>query len=125
MEETNEKTASNEAAKKIESGREHAKKALSAAGEAGKAVGDTVKKQADAVFKSGKEHLGAAAKDIGEAARAKYSEIREQANKAADDYKTKARSYQTEVESFVRQKPLQSLGIAAAVGFLLGLIFRR
>jgi len=125
MEETNETTPTTEANNKIASGREHAQKALNAAGEAGKTVGETVKAQADHLVKVGKEHLGAAVKDLSDAANAKYSEFRDQANKKAGECRTKVQTYQTEVESYVRQKPLQSLGIAAAVGFLLGLILRR
>jgi len=120
-----ESTQSSEAAKKLESGAEHAKKAIGAAAEAGRAVTETVKKHAQSVLDTGKEHLGAAAKDIGDAATAKYGEIREQALTVAGDYKTKAKNFQSDVESYVRENPLKALGVAIGVGFVLGVLIRR
>ena len=80
------------AAKKLESSTEHAKKALDAASEAGKAVGETVKKQAQTAYDAGREHLTAAAKDLGDAASVKYKEIRGKAQTVTEDYKGRAKS---------------------------------
>jgi ElaB/YqjD/DUF883 family membrane-anchored ribosome-binding protein len=118
-------TKNSEAAKKLESGAEHAKKALDAATEAGKAVGETVKKQATSVLETGKEHLGAAAKDLSEAATAKVSEFRGQAKQVADQYRSKAQNVQSDVEDYIRESPLKAIGIAIGIGFVLGVIFRR
>lgn len=114
-----------EVTKKLESGAEHAKKAMEAATEAGKAVGETVKKHAHTVIETGKEHLGAAAKDIGGAASATYDQIRGQARQVATDYRSKAENFQGEIESYVRENPLKAVGIALGAGFLLGVILRR
>ena len=124
------------AAKKLESSTEHAKKALDAASEAGKAVGETVKKQAQTAYDAGREHLTAAAKDLGDAASVKYKEIRGKAQTVTEDYKgratsaldeatAKAQNFQGDTESYIRDKPLQAVGLALGVGFVLGVIFRR
>jgi ElaB/YqjD/DUF883 family membrane-anchored ribosome-binding protein len=131
-----ESTESKIAAKKLESSTEHAKKALDAATEATKAVGQTVKQHAQVVMEVGKEHLSAAAKDLGEAASAtcedmrgiaktKADEIQCKAKAAWGDATTRAQSYQSETESYIRENPLKAVGIAVGVGFLLGVIFRR
>jgi len=124
------------AAKKLESSTEHAKKALDAASEAGKAVGETVKKQAQSAYDAGREHLTAAAKDLGDAASVKYQEIRGRAQNVSEEYKgraktalddatAKAQDFQGETESYIRGNPLKAVGIAVGVGFVLGVIFRR
>jgi ElaB/YqjD/DUF883 family membrane-anchored ribosome-binding protein len=118
-------TKSSEATKKLESGAEHAKKALDAATEAGKAVGETVKKHASSVLETGKEHLGAAAKDLGDAATAKVGEIRGQAREVANQYRAKAENLQGDAESYIRENPLKAIGIAVGIGFVIGVILRR
>ena len=122
--------------KKLESSAEHARKALDAATEASKAVGETVKKQAQTAYEAGREHLTAAAKDVSEAATAKYGELRGQAQNLAEDYKgrakaalddatVKAQNFQGDTEGYIRESPLKAVGIALGVGFVLGAIFRR
>jgi ElaB/YqjD/DUF883 family membrane-anchored ribosome-binding protein len=124
------------ATKKLESSAEHAKVALGAAAEAGKAVKETVKQQAQGVYSTGKEHLTAAAKDLSEAANVKYGELRGQATQAAQEYKgraqaaisdaqSKAEDFQSEAEDYIRANPFKALGIAVGVGFVLGVLFRR
>lgn len=124
------------ATKKLESSAEHAKKALGAATEAGKTVGETVKQQAQGAYATGKEHLTAAAKDLSEAANAKYGELRGQASSVAEDYKgraqaafsdaqSKAEDFQGDAEAYIKDNPFKALGIALGVGFVLGVLFRR
>ncbi|MEI6337584.1 MAG: hypothetical protein WCQ57_03250 [Verrucomicrobiota bacterium] len=126
----------NAAAKKLESSTEHAKKALDAASEAGKVVGETVKQQAQTAYDAGREHLTAAAKDLSDAASVKYKEIRSRAQDVTEDYTgraksalddaaAKARDFQGETESYIRENPIKAVGIAVGVGFVLGVIFRR
>jgi ElaB/YqjD/DUF883 family membrane-anchored ribosome-binding protein len=121
---------------KLESSAEHAKQAISAASDATKALGETVKKQAQSVYETSREHLTAAAKDVSEAAAAKYQQLRGQAKTAAGDYKgraqsafgdagTKAQNFRSDAESYIRTFPLKAVGIALGVGFVLGIIFRR
>lgn len=125
MSETNPENPNEVVGKKLESSAEHAKKAIGAASEAGKAVGDTVKKHAQEAYQSGREHLTAAAKDISDAASAKYDEIRGQARAKAETYRAKAENLQSDTESYIRENPLKSIGIAVGVGFVLGVILRR
>ncbi len=129
-------TESHTAVQKLESSTEHAKKALDAAASAGRVVGETVKAQAKEAFEASRGHLGAAAKDLGEAASSTYQDLRDQArvktedlryraNHLFDDATDYAQTYQTEAEAYIRENPLQSVGIALGVGFLLGIIIRR
>jgi len=122
--------------KKLESSADHAKKALDAATEATRAVGDTVRKQAQSAYDAGKEHITAAAKDLSDAAAGGYDDLRSQARAKADEYRGRAQSawddasscahtYQDQTEDYIRGNPLQAIGIALGVGFLLGIIFRR
>ena len=55
----------------------------------------------------------------------KTEDIRYKANHLLDDASVYAQSYQTEAEAYIRENPLQSVGIALGVGFLLGIIIRR
>ena len=127
---------SHSAGQKLESSREHAKKAIDAAAEAGSAVGETIKKQAKTAYETGREHLGAAARDLGEAANATYGGIRDKATHGAGELKHRANSFaedaaarakecQTEAEAYIRQNPIQSVAIALGIGFILGIVLRR
>lgn len=124
------------AGKKLESSTEHARKVIDAAAGAGRVVGETVKAQTKVAIDAGREHLGAAAKDLGEAASATYSDLRNQAREKSADLRNNAnaffdeastyvQAYQTETEAYIREKPLQAVGIALGVGFVLGLLIRR
>jgi ElaB/YqjD/DUF883 family membrane-anchored ribosome-binding protein len=126
----------NVATEKFESGTAHAKAALEETTAAAKEVYETGKKRAQSAIAASKDHLTKAAKDIGEAAGAKYEDIRTQATSKAGEYKsraqqafsgatTRAQDVQGDAEQYIRDNPLQAVGIAAAVGFVIGLIMRR
>ncbi len=121
---------------KLESGTAHAKAALDETTAAAKEVLEAGKKRAQTAIASSKEHLTQAARDLGDAANAKYSEVRTQATSKAEEYKgraqqafteasSKARNFQGDTEQYIRDNPLQAVGIAAGVGFVIGLIMRR
>ena len=110
---------------KFESSKAHARQAYDTATEAAKATGDAIKKHAQHAYDTGREQFGAAAKDLGDAATAKYAEFREQAMRFAHDYRNRAQDFQSDVESYVRENPWHSLGIAAGVGLVLGVLLSR
>ena len=79
---------------------------------------------------------GEAAKQVGqdlrelggqvrEAAREKYEHLTEQTRGYYDDGIRAAREWENEIESYVQEKPLQAVLIAAGVGLLLGLLWKR
>lgn len=121
---------------KLESGSEHARKALEVTAEAAKNVGQSVKKEAQEAFATGKEYLGKAAQSFGEAATETYDVFCGQANEKAQAYRTRAelalheasdkvRDIQNDAQDYIRSHPLKSVGIALGIGFLLATIFRR
>jgi ElaB/YqjD/DUF883 family membrane-anchored ribosome-binding protein len=124
------------AKKKLESSSEHARRAWEATTQAAKHVGDTVKKEAQAVISSGKDHLGKAAQNLSEAAsdacgtlRSQASQkihtCREQTEAALGEASAKVKTLQSNVEDYVHSHPLKSIGIAAGIGFVLGFVLWR
>lgn len=121
---------------KFESSTAHAKAALDETTTAAKEVYEVGKKRAQSAFASTKDHLTQAAKDFSDAANVKYQEVRSQAVTKAEEYKgkarealsdatTKAQNVQGDTEQYIRDNPLQAVGIALGVGFVLGLIMRK
>jgi ElaB/YqjD/DUF883 family membrane-anchored ribosome-binding protein len=128
--------SSNIAGQKLESGAAHAKAALEETTAAAKEVYEVGRKRAESAISSSKDHLSQAAKDLSEAANAKYQDIRSQATSKAEEYKgraqeafstatNRAQDFQGDTEQYIRDNPLQAIGIAAGIGFVLGLIMRR
>jgi ElaB/YqjD/DUF883 family membrane-anchored ribosome-binding protein len=62
---------------------------------------------------------------VRDAAREKYEKLSEEARKYYDEGRRAAQDMEQGLESFVREKPVQALMIAAGVGLLLGLIWKR
>ena len=93
-------------------------------------------KQAADKFKSGKTHASEAAQEFKDAAAAKLSDLRGTLNELAGEYREKAnqvwsdttgraRTLSEDSEEYIRENPLQAVGIALAAGFVLGLVIRR
>jgi ElaB/YqjD/DUF883 family membrane-anchored ribosome-binding protein len=87
-------------------------------------------------FQSSKSHAAEAAKELREAAAAKAQDLRETFNERAHEYRERAnkvwsqttdraRSLSEDGEDYIRENPLQAVGIALAAGFILGLVLRR
>ena len=87
-------------------------------------------------FKSGKTHASEAAQEFKDAAAAKLSDLRGTLNERAGEYREKAnqvwsdttgraRTLSEDSEEYIRENPLQAVGIALAAGFVLGLVIRR
>ena len=93
-------------------------------------------KAANEKFQSGKSHATEAACDLRAAAEAKLQDLRDTLNERAGQYRDRANQVWTDAagrartlgedsESYIRENPLQAVGLALAAGFLLGLILRR
>lgn len=62
---------------------------------------------------------------VRDAAREKYSQLSDQAQDYYDQGKHKAQEWEQGIESYITEKPLQSVLIAAGVGVVLGLLWKR
>ena len=93
-------------------------------------------KQAADKFKSSKTHATEAAQEFKEAATAKFNDLRDTLHERAGEYRDRAgqvwsdttdraRTLTEDGEDYIRENPLQAVGIALAAGFVLGLILRR
>jgi ElaB/YqjD/DUF883 family membrane-anchored ribosome-binding protein len=91
---------------------------------------------ASSKFTSSKSHATEAAKEFKEAAAAKAQDLRdalnerageyrERANRVWEDTSVRARTLTEDGESYIRENPLQAVGIALAAGFIIGVILRR
>ena len=73
--------------------------------------------------------VGQNLRDLGgqvrEAATERYSQVRDQATEYYDQGRQRAREWEEGLESYVHEKPLQAVLIAAGVGVLLGLLWKR
>ena len=87
-------------------------------------------------FESSKTHARQAAEDLKSAAGhvadewksvagAKAHEYRGKAEQAWDDARERARTLQEDGEQYIRENPTKAVFTALAIGFVLGLIFRR
>jgi ElaB/YqjD/DUF883 family membrane-anchored ribosome-binding protein len=85
---------------------------------------------------SGQANLGETAAQVGENLRNLGSQVRDQATQQYDqlrqqagDYyeqgRQRAMEYEQTLEQYVHEKPIQSLMIAAGVGMLLGILWKR
>jgi ElaB/YqjD/DUF883 family membrane-anchored ribosome-binding protein len=83
--------------------------------------GQGMKEQAQQVGQNLRD-LGSQVRD---SAREKYSELSDQAREYYDQGRQKAQEWEQGLESYVQEKPLQAVLIAAGVGVLLGLLWKR
>jgi ElaB/YqjD/DUF883 family membrane-anchored ribosome-binding protein len=75
------------------------------------------------------QQVGQNLRDLGgqvrDQAQQKYSELSDQARDYYDQGRQKAQEWEEGLESYVQEKPLQAVLIAAGVGVLLGLLWKR
>jgi ElaB/YqjD/DUF883 family membrane-anchored ribosome-binding protein len=62
---------------------------------------------------------------VRDAAREKYENLSEEARAYYEHGKDKAHEWEEGIESYVREKPLRAVLIAAGVGVLLGVLWKR
>jgi ElaB/YqjD/DUF883 family membrane-anchored ribosome-binding protein len=63
--------------------------------------------------------------ELGGMAREKYQNVRDQASDYYEQGKEKASEFESQIEDYVTEKPIHALLIAAGVGLLVGLMWRR
>ena len=75
------------------------------------------------------KHVGEDLRELGGqvrgAAREKYEELTEQARSYYDEGRRAAQEWEKGLESYIQEKPLQAVLIAAGVGLLFGLLWKR
>lgn len=71
------------------------------------------------------QHLRDLGGQVRDQAREKYSQISDQAREYYEQGREKAQEWEQGIESYIQEKPLQSVLIAAGVGVLLGLLWKR
>ena len=73
--------------------------------------------------------VGQNIRDLGsqvrDAASEQYDQVRRQAQEYYEQGRERARELEQNLESYVQEKPIQSLLIAAGVGMLLGILWKR
>ncbi len=66
--------------------------------------------------------IGSQARD---AASEKFNDLKQQANEYYDQGREQAQEWEKGLEQYVQEKPIQSLLIAAGVGLVLGVLWKR
>ena len=73
--------------------------------------------------------VGQNIRDLGsqmrDAASQQYDQVRQQAQEYYEQGRERAREIEQSLEQYVQEKPIQSLLIAAGVGMLLGILWKR
>jgi ElaB/YqjD/DUF883 family membrane-anchored ribosome-binding protein len=87
--------------------------------------GPAVPPQAKEEAERGGTHARKAAEDLRSAAGAMADEYRERGKEVLDDALHRVRNFQDDSKQYVRENPMKVVFTALAVGFVLGLIFRR
>jgi ElaB/YqjD/DUF883 family membrane-anchored ribosome-binding protein len=76
-------------------------------------------------LESSASHARRAAEDLKAAAGAVADQYRGRAGDAINDARDRARAFQEDGTAYVRENPTKALLSALAIGFVLGLLFRR
>jgi ElaB/YqjD/DUF883 family membrane-anchored ribosome-binding protein len=84
------------------------------------AAEDLKDKAADVV-----EDVRAMGGQVGKVAREQYENLRSKASDYVEQGREKAEEWEDSVESYIKAKPVQALLMAAGVGVILGLLWRR
>ncbi len=71
------------------------------------------------------QNLRDAGSQIRDQAQEKYNQLRESASQYYEEGRQRAQEWEQGLETYVQEKPIQSLLIAAGVGMLLGFLWRR
>ena len=92
------------------------------AGQAG--GGDGAEQPRDTAQQVG-ENLRNMGSQVRDAATEKYGQLRDQASDYYQQGRERAQEWEQSLEQYVQEKPIQSILIAAGVGMLLGILWKR
>ena len=84
-------------------------------------VGEQVREAATQVS----QNLRDAGSQLRDQAQEKYNQLRDQASQYYEEGRQRAQEWEQGLESYVQEKPIQSLLIAAGVGMVLGILWKR
>jgi ElaB/YqjD/DUF883 family membrane-anchored ribosome-binding protein len=87
--------------------------------------GPVVPPKAEHKAEQGVKHARKAAEDLRSSGGAMATEYRSRLEEIRDDALDRIRSFQDDGKQYVRENPTKAVLTALAVGFVLGLIFRR
>jgi ElaB/YqjD/DUF883 family membrane-anchored ribosome-binding protein len=80
-------------------------------------------------LKSRAAQVGDTLRDVGshvrDAAREQFGNVRDRASEYVDAGRTKVREMEEGVESYVQENPIHAVLMAAGIGLLIGLLWRR
>jgi ElaB/YqjD/DUF883 family membrane-anchored ribosome-binding protein len=82
---------------------------------------ETVSQAADRV----REKAAEVSQHLKDVANEKYGEVRDKASQVYNQGRETAEQWEQSLESYVQEKPLQAVLLAAGVGLLLGLLWKR
>lgn len=92
-------------------------------------MGDTNTGTAAGNISDTAQQMGQNLRDLGgqvrDTAREKYEQLSGQARDYYEQGREKAQEWEQSLESYVQEKPVQALLIAAGVGMLLGILWKR
>ena len=88
---------------------------------ASESTAEAVSQAADRV----REKAAEVSHHLKEVAEEKYDQVRKEAAHVYNEGRHKAEQWEESLESYVQEKPLQAVLLAAGVGLLLGLLWKR
>jgi len=91
------------------------------AGQGSQAATDQLRDKATEVTQNLRD-IGGQVRDV---ASEKYNHLRDQASEYYSQGREAAQQWEQSLESYVQEKPLQSVLMAAGIGLLLGLLWKR
>lgn len=121
----NQKDPTRNASEKLESSQQHAKKAFETTSAAAREITDAARSVAQSAYQESKNELSAAARDMKQAASATYASLADQTTILTNEWCERASQTEAELVERVREKPLQSLGIAFGIGLVVGILLNK
>jgi ElaB/YqjD/DUF883 family membrane-anchored ribosome-binding protein len=87
-------------------------------------MGEGAEKMADQAQQTG-QNLRDLGGQVRDAAREKYQKLSDQAQDYYEQGRQKAQEWEEGLENYIQEKPLQAVLIAAGIGMLIGLLWKR